>query len=52
MSPLATLNRGYSILRKQNGAVILDINQIDIGEKVTTRLANGEITSTIDSLRK
>lgn len=46
LSPQATLNRGYSITRV-NGKVVSSITNINSGDKITTQLADGQITSTI-----
>lgn len=48
VSPLATLNRGYSITTQpDSGAVIDSIDNLSINETVKTRLARGEFTSQI-----
>jgi len=48
VSPLATLQRGYSItLASKDGAVITDSRQTSPGEKLETRLASGCIISTV-----
>lgn len=61
LSPLNTLSRGYSITQIETGkhesdkkaqTVITDIEQCKKGMKIRTRLANGEIISTITSLSK
>lgn len=64
LSPLNTLSRGYSITQietdqplsdnEESGkqTVITDINQCKKDMKIRTRLANGEIISTITSLSK
>ena len=43
VSPLATLNRGYSISRLPGGEVLRDSAQTKPGEQVETRLARGRI---------
>ena len=47
LSPLAVLNRGYSITFK-NGKVIKKAKQIKCGQEVTTRLAEGELISRVE----
>ncbi|CED70705.1 exodeoxyribonuclease VII large subunit [Aliivibrio wodanis] len=47
VSPLATLQRGYSITRNKKGTVITSTKQVNIGENITTRFVDGEITSTV-----
>ncbi len=48
VSPLATLQRGYSItLAGKNGVIITDSRQLETGDKLETRLASGRIISTV-----
>ena len=49
LSPLNTLNRGYSI-SKQNQQVVTHIKDIDRQQQLITRLADGEIISEIKQL--
>ena len=48
VSPLATLRRGYSITQDDQGNVITDANQLSSGDRLVTRLANGDVRSTVD----
>jgi exodeoxyribonuclease VII large subunit len=51
VSPLATLNRGYALVTEQaTGQIVSSTEQIKVGDKVMTRLANGHFTSKIDAL--
>ncbi len=48
VSPLATLQRGYSITQAgENGAVVTDSRQVTSGDRLETRLAHGRIISTV-----
>ncbi|GAB6261660.1 exodeoxyribonuclease VII large subunit [Photobacterium sp. R1] len=47
VSPLATLARGYSITRHENGQVIRSAAQVKTGDTLQTTLADGEIRSTV-----
>ncbi|HHJ15782.1 MAG TPA: exodeoxyribonuclease VII large subunit [Gammaproteobacteria bacterium] len=48
VSPLATLQRGYSItLRRRDAAVLQDAREVSAGEQLETRLANGRIFSQV-----
>jgi len=49
LSPLKVLDRGYSITRNANGEVIKSAAQLKSGETITTRLAQGEVTSQVSS---
>jgi len=48
LSPLAVLERGYALTLDSDGAVIRSISQVVQGEHITTRLHDGEFSSTID----
>ena len=43
VSPLATLSRGYSILRDAQGAVVRDAADVACGDTLEARLARGEL---------
>lgn len=44
VSPLATLDRGFSVVRNQEGAVITAANQVAAGEDISAHLAKGQLT--------
>ncbi|MDN3680110.1 exodeoxyribonuclease VII large subunit [Vibrio tapetis subsp. quintayensis] len=48
VSPLATLMRGYSISQSNDGQVITKASQVQSGDRMVTRLADGKIYSTIE----
>ena len=49
LSPLATLDRGYSLTRANtNGEVIRTSQQVQIGQSITTQVAQGSFTSVIN----
>ncbi|MDH3355384.1 MAG: exodeoxyribonuclease VII large subunit [Chromatiales bacterium] len=52
VSPLATLQRGYSITLTDNSEVVSRADKIKIGESITTKLATGELTSQVTSIKK
>lgn len=47
VSPLATLARGYSITRDENGQVIRSTRQVNTGDTLQTTLADGNIRSIV-----
>ena len=47
LSPLKVLDRGYSITRDANGKVIKRASEMKAGEKITTKLAEGTLTSEV-----
>ncbi|HCE1959631.1 TPA: exodeoxyribonuclease VII large subunit [Vibrio parahaemolyticus] len=47
VSPLATLKRGYSITQTKQGKVVTSADDVKTGDLLVTRLANGEIHSTV-----
>ncbi|MCA2017804.1 exodeoxyribonuclease VII large subunit [Vibrio tritonius] len=48
VSPLSTLSRGYSITQNAQGKVVRSAQEVNVGDTLITRLADGEIHSTID----
>lgn len=49
LSPLATLNRGYSIVQK-NDEIVNSINQISLNDNLDIRLKDGNIKCSIESI--
>jgi len=49
MSPLAVLERGYSLTRTPDGAVITDAAQVAPGDQVRVRLLHGELGCVVQS---
>lgn len=47
LSPLKVLARGYSVTQDQAGKALLSVQAVKIGEKVTSRLADGKIISEV-----
>ena len=50
-SPDRQLARGWAILRDVDGKVLRSIGQVEVGERVIARVADGEIGATVDVLR-
>ncbi|MEQ1546236.1 exodeoxyribonuclease VII large subunit [Methyloglobulus sp.] len=51
VSPLATLNRGYALVTEQtSGLIVRSTEQLNVGDKVLTRLAKGYFTSQVNAL--
>ena len=48
LSPLATLQRGYSISRKTDGEVLTSAEQVLIGDRVEIQLANGHLACRVE----
>ena len=51
VSPLSTLARGYSITLA-NKSTITSVEAVNTGDTITTRVTDGEITSTVTKTRK
>jgi exodeoxyribonuclease VII large subunit len=47
VSPQAVLDRGFSITTTKDGTIVRSAGQVKKGDVLTTRLADGEITSTV-----
>ena len=48
LSPLATLERGYAIVQRPDGAVVTDARKIKSGERVQARLARGQLDCLVE----
>jgi exodeoxyribonuclease VII large subunit len=51
LSPYATLERGYSIVRGPSGAVLRDVRSVESGDSVSVRLQRGELGARVESVR-
>lgn len=50
LSPLATLQRGYSISRKTDGEVLSSAEQVSVGDRVEVQLADGHLACRVEEL--
>ena len=51
VSPLATLDRGYAIVKPETGkGVIRSVGDVSAGQRVRTQLADGQFVSTVDAV--
>jgi len=48
-SPLAILNRGYSITHDASGKIVRDAAAVSLGSEISVRLARGELGATVKS---
>jgi len=51
LSPYATLERGYSIVRGPDGTVLRDASNAKSGDQISVRLQRGEIGARVESVR-
>ncbi|WP_339669462.1 exodeoxyribonuclease VII large subunit [Dasania marina] len=52
VSPLATLERGYSILSDQQGQVINKVEQVQAGQQLEAKLSNGRLSCVVADVGK
>ncbi len=52
LSPLAVLDRGYSITHTARGDVIREAGQVHPGDELITRVARGQLSSTVNSIER
>lgn len=50
VSPLATLERGYAIVRRENGEVVREAKSLKVGDRLQTRLAKGEVRCAVEAV--
>jgi exodeoxyribonuclease VII large subunit len=48
VSPLATLARGYAIVRHEDGRILRSINQVAAGDRLEVQVADGQFGATVD----
>ena len=48
--PAQALKRGYSITTTTDGQLVRRADQVGVGASITTRLAQGTVTSTVDAI--
>lgn len=47
LSPLKVLGRGYAFARNESGEVITSAGSVELGERLSLRLADGELGCTV-----
>ena len=47
LNPLAVLKRGFSVVRRQDGAIVTSIGQVQIGQGLSIRVVDGEIETKV-----
>lgn len=52
LSPTATLQRGYSIVRDAGGAIVRDAAGLAAGDRLALRFASGEASATVTATRE
>ena len=48
LSPAATLERGYAVVQRLDGAVVRRPDEVDAGDRIRVRLADGELAATVE----
>ncbi|HEY0431277.1 MAG TPA: exodeoxyribonuclease VII large subunit [Pyrinomonadaceae bacterium] len=52
LSPLAVLQRGFSIAQKEDGTLLRDANSVSPGDRIKLRLAKGRISGRVDGVEE
>jgi exodeoxyribonuclease VII large subunit len=52
LSPMGVLERGYALVFDRQGHLVKSIDGLKLNEEITTRLADGNVTSTVRRLNK
>lgn len=50
LSPLKTLDRGYAIVTNEQQQILRDASQVSTGDRITTRVARGQLHCTVDEI--
>ena len=51
LSPLAVLDRGYSIVTDRNGETLRSINQVDTGDNISIKFSDGRILAGVQEVQ-
>jgi exodeoxyribonuclease VII large subunit len=51
LSPLAILDRGYALIFDARGKLVKDVRDVEVGDRVSARLARGEIQAAVTKKR-
>ncbi len=49
VNPLAVLSHGYSVVENSRGNIVSSVNDVDMGEMITVKLSDGEISATVNN---
>ena len=52
ISPLNTLSRGYAMVQKDDGKALSSINEIEMGERVTVSLSDGNFDAIVEKINE
>jgi exodeoxyribonuclease VII large subunit len=52
LSPVAILERGYSLIFDSQGALVKDASQLAPGDSIHARLARGEVDARVETVRQ
>lgn len=52
VSPIATIERGYAIVRDQHNRVVRSVDSVQVGDALTLNVADGHITTTVNHVNK
>lgn len=50
LSPLAVLDRGFSVARRVNGMIVRDADALEVGDELLLRFARGEAHARVESI--
>ncbi|HEY4582560.1 MAG TPA: exodeoxyribonuclease VII large subunit [Lysobacter sp.] len=49
VSPLATVARGYSILRREDGAIVRHVDDVQVGDGLSARVGDGDLALRVEA---
>ncbi len=51
VSPLATISRGYSVIRSEHGKIIKQLEQVNVGDNISLQINGGHIKAKVTELK-
>jgi exodeoxyribonuclease VII large subunit len=52
VSPLATISRGYSVVRSHQGRIIKQLEQVTVNENITIQVNDGDIEAKVINIKQ
>ncbi len=52
LNPLSVISRGYSAVYKDDGSLVKNVDDVDVGDKIEFKTIGGQVACTVDEIKK